>query len=290
MTHRWMFRLILAISLLGMVVNASAEDKHIRIGWTAWSDAEFVTKLTTRLLEKRMDYKVDLIQTDIAPQYQGLASGDIDLMLMSWQPNTHADYLRRIRGKVIDLGTLYTHARLGWVVPDYIPREQLDSIEDLKKPEVRNKLDRRITGIDPGAGLTRLSQKALKAYKLRKYHLQISSGAGMTAALDRAIRRKEWIVATAWSPHWIFGAYKLRYLKDPKGVLGKYERVVAMARKGFYQDHIDAASMISRIQIPLDELEQAMNDARNHSYDEAVENYIKSHPKRVHYWITGQMQ
>jgi glycine betaine/proline transport system substrate-binding protein len=289
MTRRWMLRLILGTSLLGMVANATAEDKHLRIGWTAWSDAEFVTKLTARLLETRMGYKVDLIQTYIAPQYQGLASGSIDVMLMSWQPNTHADYLRRTRGKIINLGILYTHARLGWAVPDYVPKAQLDSIADLKKPEVRKRLDRRITGIDPGAGLTRLSEKVLKEYKLNKYRLQTSSGAGMTAALDRAIRRKEWIVVTAWSPHWMFGAYKLRYLKDPKGVLGRYERVHAMARKGFYQDHIDAASMISRIQIPLDELQQAMYDARETSYDAAVGRYIKAHPKRIHYWITGKL-
>jgi glycine betaine/proline transport system substrate-binding protein len=285
-----MFRLILGISLLGMVATATAEDRHIRIGWTAWSDAEFVTKLTARLLEGRMGYKVELIQTDIAPQYQGLSRGSIDVMLMSWQPNTHADYLRRTQGKVISLGTLYTHARLGWAVPDYVPKAQLDSIADLKKPEVREKLDRRITGIDPGAGLTRLSQKALKAYKLNKYRLQTSSGAGMTAALDRAIRRKEWIVVTAWSPHWMFGAYKLRYLKDPKAALGNYERVVAMGRKGFYQDHIDAASMISRIQIPLEELQQAMYDARETSYDAAIQRYIKAHPKRIDYWITGELK
>ncbi len=290
MRHHWIFRLLLGLVLLGTVANATAEDKHLRIGWTAWSDAEFVTKLTARLLETRMGYKVDLIQTDIAPQYQGLATGSIDVMLMSWQPNTHADYLRRMQGKIINLGILYTHARLGWAVPDYIPRDKLDSIADLKKPEVRKRLDRRITGIDPGAGLTRLSEKALKEYKLNKYRMQTSSGAGMTAALERAIRRKEWIVVTAWSPHWIFGAYKLRYLKDPKGVLGRYERVHAMARKGFYQDHIDAASMISRIQIPLEELQKAMYDARETSYDAAVGRYIKAHPKRIKYWVTGELK
>jgi glycine betaine/proline transport system substrate-binding protein len=289
MTHRWMFKWILGLTLLCCAANAVAVEKSLRIGWSAWSDAEFVTKLTARLLEKRLGYKVDLIQTDIAPQYQGLASGSIDVMLMSWQPNTHADYLRRTRGKIINLGILYTHARLGWAVPDYVPKEQLDSIADLKKPEVRKQLKRRITGIDPGAGLTRLSELALKKYGLKKYRLQTSSGAGMTAALERAIRRKEWIVVTAWSPHWMFGAYKLRYLQDPKGVLGRYERVHAMARKGFYQDHIDAASMISRIQIPLDELQQAMYDARETSYDAAVGRYIKAHPKRINYWISGEL-
>nr|WP_041604708.1 glycine betaine ABC transporter substrate-binding protein [Thioflavicoccus mobilis] len=283
-------KILLAGALALTLGTASAADKTIRIGWTAWSDAEFVTKLATRILEDRMGYDVELLQTDIAPQYQGLASGSLDLMLMSWQPETHADYLEKVGNNVETLGILYTHAKLGWAVPNYIPQDELASIEDLKKDSVRDELDDTITGIDPGAGIMRLSQKALEEYGLDDdYRLQISSGAGMTAALERAVRRDDWIVVTAWSPHWMFGAYDLRYLDDPKGALGRYERVVALARKGFYQDDIDAASFISRMQIPIDDLQAAMYDAQQSSYEEAVTHYIQHNPKRIDYWVTGEI-
>jgi len=279
--------LLTAVLTLALSTTAIAKEK-IKIGWTAWSDAEFVTKLAERILEKRMGYDVELLQTDIAPQYQGLATGSIDIMLMSWQPNTHEDYLKKVCAKVVNLGLLYTNARLGWVVPDYIPESELNSIEDLKKPEVRKKLDGVITGIDPGAGLTRLSKKAIEDYGL-DYDLQVSSGAGMTAALERAVRRKEWIVVTGWSPHWMFGAYDLRYLEDPKGVLGKAERVHALAREGFYQDHVEAASFFSRMQIPIDDLQKAMYDAQETSYKKAVTKYMENNSKRVDYWVTGEL-
>jgi glycine betaine/proline transport system substrate-binding protein len=279
--------LIPAVLSLGLIAPASAKET-IKIGWTAWSDAEFVTKLAARLLEDRLDYDVQLLQTDIAPQYQGLATGSIDVMLMSWQPSTHEDYLKKVCDKVFDLGLLYTKARLGWVVPSYIPESELSSIEDLKKPEVRNKLDGTITGIDPGAGLMRLSKQAIDDYGL-DYDLQASSGAGMTAALERAVRRDEWIVVTGWSPHWMFGAYDLRYLDDPKGVLGSYERVHALARKGFYQDHLEAASFLSRMQIPIKDLQRAMYEAQETSYEKAVDHYIKNNPRRIDYWVTGEL-
>jgi glycine betaine/proline transport system substrate-binding protein len=269
--------------------NLPAEDKEIRIGWTAWSDAELVTKLAKRILEDRMGYEVELVQTDIAPQYQGLATGSIDAMLMSWQPGTHADYLEKVGNDVVNLGLLYTHARLGWAVPSYVPESELASIEDLKKDSVREKLDSTITGIDPGAGLTRLSKEAIEAYGLDDYELQISSGAGMTAALERAVRRDEWIVITGWSPHWMFGAHELRYLEDPKGVLGAFERVHAMARKGFYQEHVDAAAMLSRMQIPIEDLQGAMYRAQETSYEEAVSEYMKNNEARVDYWVTGKL-
>lgn len=279
--------LLAAMLMLGLTGVVQAE-KSIRIGWTAWSDAEFVTKLAARILEQELDYDVELIQTDIAPQYQGLSTGDIDIMLMSWQPGTHADYIEKLGNKMVNLGLLYTHARLGWVVPAYIPESEVGSIADLKQAKVKDKLDDTITGIDPGAGLTRLSKQAIEDYGL-DYELQISSGAGMTAALDRAIRRNEWIVVTGWSPHWMFGKYDLRYLEDPKGTLGSFERVHAVARKGFYQDDIEAAGFFSRMQLPIDDLQAAMYDAQESSYEEAVTRYIDNNPERIRYWLTGEL-
>ncbi|MBU2709559.1 glycine betaine ABC transporter substrate-binding protein [Zooshikella harenae] len=282
-------KLIVGLLLtLGISLGAVAEP--IKIGWTAWSDAEFVTKLAARLIEKRMGHEVKLIQTDIAPQYQGLATGSIDFMMMSWQPITHEDYMNKVGNNVVDLGILYGYARLGWVVPDYVPQSRVNSIADLNKKSIREKLEGRITGIDPGAGLTRLSKKAVEVYGLKDYELQISSGAGMTAALERAIRRNEWIVVTGWSPHWMFGAYKLRYLQDPKGVLGSYERVHVIARRGFYQQFPKLALMLSRMFLPIDQLQHAMYDAQQRSYEKAIDTFIKAHPHQISYWLTGELK
>lgn len=280
--------LILGALTFGAAANATAQEP-VKIGWTAWSDAEFVTKLAARVIEDRFGREVELMQTDIAPQYQGLATGSIDVMLMSWQPDTHADYIERVGADTVNLGLLYTHARLGWAVPDYMPESEVKTIADLAKPAVREKLDGTITGIDPGAGLTRLSRQAIEEYGLDGYELQISSGAGMTAALQRAVRRDEWIVVTGWSPHWKFGAYELRYLDDPKGVLGSYERVHAVARMGFYQEDVEVASFLSRMQIPIDDLQAAMYEAQETSYEDAVSNYIAANEARINYWVTGEL-
>lgn len=111
----------------------------------------------------------------------------------------------------------------------------------------------------------------------------------MTAALGRAIDRKEWIVVTAWSPHWMFAEWDLRYLKDPKRALGGQERVHALVRKGFYQDFpSEVTEMLTRMYLPLAELEQAMLEATRSSVREAVDSYLREHPARVAYWISGR--
>jgi len=279
-------RLGLAALVAGLVsTTAMAQGTStVKIGWAAWSDAEFVTKLAAKLIEDNFGTKVELVQTDVAPLYQGLSRGDIDVMMMAWLPETHADYYKRIENDVETLGTVYDGAKLGWVVPTYIPESDIASIEDLTKDDVKEKLGGEVQGIDPGAGLTRLSEQAVKDYGL-DYELKISSEAGMLTTVDRAMRSEKWFVATAWSPHWMFGKYELRYIEDPKGSLGAAEHVDILARKDFSAEQAEVAEFFTRMKLPIDELEAAMFEAQETSYEKAVENYIEKNPERIKEWL-----
>lgn len=288
-----MFRKLVSMGLAAMVatslstaVFAQDQSKPVKLGWAAWSDAEFVTKLAAKLIEDKLGRKVDLVQTDVAPLYQGVARGDLDAMMMAWLPETHADYYARVRDKVETLGTVYEGAKLGWVVPTYIPADVISTIEDLKNPDVVKKLGGTIQGIDPGAGLTRLSEQAVKDYDL-DYKLQISSEAGMLTSVERATRSQKWFVATSWSPHWMFGKYNLRYLKDTKGSLGKAEHVDVVARKGLKEEDPKVAKFLSQINLPISDLEPAMFNAQETSYEAAVDKYIVDHPDQVKGWLEG---
>ncbi|NRP21170.1 Glycine betaine-binding protein OpuAC [Ensifer adhaerens] len=286
-----MFKTIATIGLAGMFVagpvgaSFAEEAKPVKIGWAAWSDAEFVTKLAAKIIKDKLGREVELVQTDVAPLYQGVSRGDLDAMMMAWLPQTHADYHGKVKDKVETLGTVYHGAKLGWVVPAYIPESELNSIEDLQKPEIKQKLGSTVQGIDPGAGLTRLSEKALKDYGLEGYNLQISSEAGMLTSVDRAVRTEKWFVATSWSPHWMFGKYELRYIADPKGSLGEAEHVDVLARQGFKQENPDVAAFLSRMKLPIGDLEAAMFEAQQTSYDAAVDKYIADHPDQVKVWL-----
>ena len=277
---------IAAVLTGGVATTALAQDaKPVKIGWAAWSDAEFVTKLAAKLIKEELGQEVELVQTDVAPLYQGVSRGDLDAMMMAWLPQTHADYYAKIKDDVETLGTVYDGAKLGWVVPNYIPEDAISSIEDLAKDEVKEKLGNTIQGIDPGAGLTRLSEQALKDYGLDDYKLQISSEAGMLTTVDRAVRSENWFVATSWSPHWMFGKYDIRYIEDTKTSLGEAEHVDVLARKGFKEDNPEVAEFLSRMKLPIDDLQAGMFNAQEGSYEEAVAKYIEDHPDQVKAWL-----
>lgn len=272
---------------LALAATPLAARDPVRIGWTAWADGVFVTRLAARVIESELDQPVELVRAGIAEQYQGIASGRLDAMLMSWQPQTHGPYLRRVAGRAEDLGALYTGGRLGWAVPAYVPRDAIESIADLDQQDVRERLDGRITGIEPASGLMRLSRRAIDAYGLDAYTLEPGSGPEMGAALTRAIDAGEWIVVTAWSPHWMFAAFDLRYIEDGRGILGGSERVHALARPGFHADHPAVAELLGRMWLPQAELEAALLDAHEDSTTAAVDRYLEAHPDRIAYWVDG---
>jgi glycine betaine/proline transport system substrate-binding protein len=275
-----------AAALASSPLAALAEAKPIRIGWTAWSDAEVVTQIAKLILEQRMGQKVELVMTDVALQYAALQRGQIDLMLMAWLPGTHKGYWEKVKDDVEDLGALYTGARLGWAVPDEIPVSALRSISDLAKPEVREKMGGRIQGIDAGAGLMKLSETAIKDYGL-DYKLLTASDAAMVSALDRAIQRKQWIAVTTWSPHWMFSQYKLRYLEDPKQVLGGAESIHGLGRKGFSAAYPKAAAFVRNLKLPLADLEGVMFKARDSSAAKEAAAYVAARGDVVERWLAG---
>ncbi|HET7314158.1 glycine betaine ABC transporter substrate-binding protein, partial [Salinisphaera sp.] len=287
--HKWCF-----VGVLALVVGLSgcydesrtaAADAPIVIGWTAWDDAEFVTRLAKRVIEDNTDHPVRLELAGIKNQYRGVARGRLDAMLMAWLPDTHARYWKRYHDDLVDLGPLYRGGRLGWVVPDYVPRDRLNSIADLADPDVADRLGHRIQGIDPGAGLMQLSHEALSAYGLAdQYRLEAADAHAMAQALAAAEADHDWIVVTGWTPHWIFDQWRLRFLKDPKNALVTPQHIDALVREGFRDDYPRVAAMLSAMHLSLAELQSALFDARNNGYPAAIRHFIDQHPDQIAQW------
>ena len=268
--------------------TAVAQRDDLRLGWSPWADAEVVSLIAEQLIETHYGVPVERVMADIGIQYQSVARGDLDLMLMAWLPGTHRDYWERVRDQVLDLGPMYS-GKLGWVVPDYVPANELNSISDLRDPNLAKRFGNRVQGIDPGSGLNQASEQALKSYRLADIELISASSAAMTAVLAQAIREQRWVVVTSWTPHWMFARYQLRFLEDPQGVFGGTERIHAVARLGLDKQFPQVTDFLSRFHIPDQELSAVLLNAQNTSAEEAVMNYIKLHPERVRYWLSGEM-
>ncbi|RHW34952.1 glycine/betaine ABC transporter [Lysinibacillus yapensis] len=149
-------------------------------------------------------------------------------------------------------------------------------------------LDYTITGIEPGAGITGLSHKALEEYEnLEGWELLESSTAGMIGSLEEAINNEEPIIVTGWTPHWKFSAYDLKFLEDPKGILGGSENINTIARKGLEEDMPGAYQILDRFYWETADMEEVMLNAQKSSYEEAAMNWIEDNSDKVNEWTDG---
>ena len=275
--------------MTGLTGCSSGKPDQLRIGWTAWADAEVVSLMAEKLIESHYEQPVERVMADIGIQYDSVARGKLDLMLMAWLPKTHEKYWQKVSDRVLDLGTMYS-GRIGWVVPDYVPKQRISSIGDLSDPKVANGFNNTVQGIDPGSGLMQASEKALNIYDLSDLKLISASGAAMTAVLDRAINDDQWVVVTGWTPHWMFARYKLRFLKDPKSAFGGQEGIHAIARLGLDKDHPKVVAFLTRFKLSDGELDAMLLDAQNTSTEKAVNNYIANNKKQIDYWMNGTIK
>lgn len=263
------------------------EPAPVRIGWVNWSDTEIAVKLASTALQDHLKQPVKLVLADIGIQFQALANGNIDLIPMVWLPSTHKAFYDKYSDKLEDLGVLY-EGRIGMAVPTSIAASEIASIEDLNKPEVREKLGGKILTSEVGNGQYKLTEKAIELYRLDGYKMVASSESGMLSELDRNLKRDKWSLVNAWSPHWMFSKWSLRYLDDPKKIFGGAEQIHAVARKGFSAEHPDVARFFAHFNIPQADLERLMAAARDSSADKVVAEYYAANKPRFEAMFGGQ--
>lgn len=274
--------LLVALTASGAAVAAQAP---ITIYTDNYAGDEAMSRVARNLIEQHYAAQVQLKSVSVGVAFLGTAHHDNALFMAAWLPKTHAAYMKRVKDQVDTLGTIYHGARIGWVVPSYVPKDQLDSIVDLEKPAIQNKLNHKIQGISAGAGEMQASHKALKAYGLNHMRLITASGPAMTAALKRAIAKHQWIVVTGWSPHWMWQRFDLRYLKDPKKILGSEEHVDTIANPSLKKNYPQVAAFFSRMKFKLDDINAMLAYANKTSYNAAAKRFITQHPKLIKSWL-----
>jgi glycine betaine/proline transport system substrate-binding protein len=225
----------------------SGEEKDVSIAVVyGWDEGIAVSVLWEAILEEK-GYDVTLEYLDIGPAFTGVATGDVDVFMDSWLPNTHAAYIDEYGDDINKLGVWNSEGRNAIAVNADAP---IDSLEELA--ENAHLFDNRIVGTDPGAGLTKMAQEnAIPMYGLDDMEFVISSAPAMLTELKAATDAGENIVVTLWQPHWAYNVFPVKNLEDPKGAMGEAEEMTSFSRIGFEEDSPQAAEWISDFEIDM---------------------------------------
>ena len=227
--------------------NGSENTGPISVAYVAgWTDGQSIAYLLEDQLGK-LGYEVDVTDmADNGPLYAGLAQGDLDISASAWPEVTQKSFWDQFGESIEDLSTWYDGAVLTIAVPEY---SSLTSLEDLAGNA--DLLNGEIVGIEPGAGLTGVTQDSMMpAYGLEDdFTLLTSSTATMLTVLGEAMENEEEIAVTLWRPFWAYSAYDVRDLEDPLGAMGEPEGLHVLARDGFTADFPELAEFISALKL-----------------------------------------
>jgi len=184
-------------------------------------------------------------------------------------------------GTVLDSG-----AKSALVIPTYVATElNITSISDLE--QYADEFNNTIVGIDAGAGIMSLTEKAIEEYNLDSFTLQTSSESSMLAALISAYESHEVIVVTLWTPHWIGGEYDLTYLEDPDYVYGTAESIESWARPGLIAEDSVLEEIMSNYEYSLSEFNSLLSYIASSDKDieTAAGEWVEAHPDLLSKWI-----
>ena len=279
---------ISALLLAGCSAGADAtvdngDSKELSIAVVhGWDEGIAVSVLWEAILEEQ-GYDVTLEFVDIGPAFTGLSTGDLDVFMDSWLPNTHAAYIEQYGEDITKLGVWNSDGRNTIAVNADAP---IDSLDELA--ENAHLFNNRLVGTDPGAGLTKMTEEnAIPQYGLEDMEFIISSSPAMLSELKAATDAGENIVVTLWQPHWAYDSFPIKNLEDPKGAMGKNEEMTSLSRLGLEDDAPQAAEWISNFEIDLPtltSLESALLvDYTGDKYDKPVAAWIEKNRE----WVDG---
>lgn len=237
----------LALGLgLGAPAIACELDRPLKMAGLDYDSAAFHTAVASAIAERGFGCKVERVPGAIAPLVNGLARGDVDIVMEIWMANPVDAWAKAAEaGKVEPLGTTFPDASEGWFVPRYLvsgpdaKAPELTSVQDLKRykalfadPEEPGK--GRFYNCVAGWVCEGINTKKLAVYGLSEDFTNTRGGSGeaLVAAIEAALKRKRPVLFYYWGPSWLLGAYDLVKLDEPPFDAGVWAELKANDNPG----------------------------------------------------------
>lgn len=271
-----------ALVLTGCNPQAGSQ-KTANLVYVNWAEGVAYTHLAEAVLEEKMGYDVKITAADVAPGYTAVAQGSHDAFMECWR-GLHQDYLDRYSDELVSLGNVYEGTETGLAVPTYVTIDKLSELE-----ANADKFGGKITGIDAGAGMMKkTANELIPAYGLESIKLMASSGPAMTAALADAVKNKEWIVVTAWKPHWMFGRWDMKFLEqDDDKVMWEKGDIEIIGRVDLETEKPELAQFLKNMYLTDAELADLMVKVNDSDDDVSVvaKQWMEENEDVVNAWI-----
>ncbi|AZC51053.1 choline ABC transporter substrate-binding protein [Pseudomonas chlororaphis] len=269
-----------------------ASCKTVRMGVVNWTDVIATSGMADVLLTG-LGY--DSKQTSAVQQiiFAGIRDKRLDIFLGYWKPamdKNIAPFLEAGQVKVLDQPSL-ADAQATLAVPDYVAAAGLKTFADISR--FKEQLGGKIYGIEPGSGANTTIKTMIDSdrFGLKGFKLVESGEAGMLAAVQRAINRKEFVVFIGWTPHPMNINMRIAYLTGSEDVYGPNEGAASVSTvtapdyaercpnvQRLLQNLTFTATQESQLMVPIMERKTPQDVARQ---------WLREHPEDLQRWLAG---
>ena len=269
-----------------------ASCKTVRMGVVNWTDVIATSGMADVLLTG-LGY--DSKQTSAVQQiiFAGIRDKRLDIFLGYWQPamdKNIAPFLEAGQVKVLDQPSL-ADAQATLAVPDYVAAAGLKTFADISR--FKEQLGGKIYGIEPGSGANTTLKTMIDSdrFGLKGFKLVESGEAGMLAAVQRAINRKEFVVFVGWTPHPMNINMRIEYLTGSEDVYGPNEGAASVSTvtapdfaercpnvQRLLENLTFSAAQESQLMVPIMERKTPQDVARQ---------WLREHPEDLQRWLAG---
>jgi len=287
---------LLALGLALAAPTAHAQDpascSPVRFSDVGWTDITATTALAARLLQG-LGYATRTQILSIPVTYAAMKNRQIDVYLGDWQPSMQEDRQPFLADGSIEVvrpnleGAKYTLA-----VPDYVAAAGVHDFADLAAHAAR--FQRRIFGIEPGNNGNRMVQSLITGgrFGLGGWTLVESSEQAMLSEIDRDIRRGDWVVFLAWSPHPMNLKYRLVYLSGGDDTFGAHyggATIYTDVRAGYAAACPNVARLLAQLRFTPEIESRVMGLLLDEHLDpaSAATQFLKSHEALLPGWLEG---
>jgi len=276
------YRIWMIIILIGIVFQSTAYCNDLVLGYTNDSISIITSNLVKAVLEKKLGTSVEMTAYPVEKLWQEVATGNVDVTVSAWLPQSHASFLKKFKGHVEILKPVTLGVQIGLITPTYVTIDRLDQFST-KVSRFNNK----IYCIKGHIGSIEMTKRAIAAYSLKNVKCVELTEQKLIKKLEDCSSKLEWIAIGAWAPHIIFSQRNLKFLEDTKDVFSKDEQIVAVSKPSFKKDKRDAYAFLKRFYCSPKETQEIMQKIikLHKSPYGAAKDYISKNPDQVNKWI-----
>jgi glycine betaine/proline transport system substrate-binding protein len=279
-----------AALVLAAAGPAAADCSLVRMAEPGWTDLALTTGVASTILQG-LGYQTKSDVLGIPVIYEAMKNRDLDVFLGYWDPamQTYFDAYRDT-GTIETVHTNLEGAKFTFAVPTYVHAAGVTSFADLDAHA--DNFDRKLYGIEPGSNEIMLDIIRKDAFGLGDWEVVESSEQGMLAQVERAERRKEWIVFLAWAPHPMNTAHDIQYLTGGDDFYGPNfggATVHTQVRAGYLEECPNVGRLLKQMTFDIPMESEGMGYILHDGDDPnaAGARLLRAHPEVLETWLAG---